>query len=127
MTMAHGLEARVPFLELDMIELGLSLPAGWKLAGENQQEKRLLRWAFDGWLPEDFLWREKQQFGDGSGATSALSERMAETVTEEEFERERTAVEPLLRNREEVAYFRIFTEQLKGIRPRQTLSRFATV
>ena len=126
-TMAHGLEARVPFLELDMIELGLSLPAGWKLAGENQQEKRLLRWAFDGRLPEDFLWREKQQFGDGSGATSVLSERMAETVTEEEFERERTAVEPLLRNREEVAYFRIFTEQLKGIRPRQTLSRFATV
>jgi asparagine synthase (glutamine-hydrolysing) len=27
-TMAHGLEARVPFLELDMISLGLSLPAG---------------------------------------------------------------------------------------------------
>jgi asparagine synthase (glutamine-hydrolysing) len=126
-TMAHGLEARVPFLELDMIELGLSLPAGWKLAGENQQEKRLLRWAFDGWLPEDFLWREKQQFGDGSGATSVLSERMAETVTEEDFERERTAVEPLLRNREELAYFRIFTEQLGGVRARQTISRFATV
>ena len=126
-TMAHGLEARVPFLELDMIELGLSLPAGWKLAGENQQEKRLLRQAFEGWLPEDFLWREKQQFGDGSGATSVLQERMEETVTEEEFERERTAVEPLLRTREEVAYFRIFTEQLKGIRPQQTISRFATV
>ena len=38
-TMAHGLEARVPFLELDMISLGLSLPAGWKLAGEGQEEK----------------------------------------------------------------------------------------
>ena len=32
-SMAHSLEARVPFLELGMIELGLSLPAGWKLAG----------------------------------------------------------------------------------------------
>src|ERR671910_871597 len=64
-TMAHGLEARVPFLELDMISLGLSLPAGWKLAGEDQPEKRLLRMAFEGWLPDDFLWRKKAQFGDG--------------------------------------------------------------
>src|SRR5918998_846207 len=67
-TMAHGLEARVPFLELDMISLGLSLPAGWKLAGEDQPEKRLLKMAFEGWLPDDFLWRKKAQFGDGSGA-----------------------------------------------------------
>src|SRR5829696_8912766 len=57
--MAHGLEARVPFLELDMISLGLSLPAGWKLAGEGQEEKRLLRQAFEGWLPEHFLWRQE--------------------------------------------------------------------
>ncbi|MEJ7718642.1 MAG: asparagine synthase-related protein [Thermoleophilaceae bacterium] len=67
-TMAHGLEGRVPFLELDMIELGLALPAGWKLAEEGQMEKRLLRKAFEGWLPDEFLWRGKEQFGDGSGA-----------------------------------------------------------
>ena len=103
-TMAHGLEARVPFLELDMISLGLSLPAGWKLADEGQEEKRLLRQAFEGWLPDDFLWRKKAQFGDGSGAASVLKARMEESVTEEEFGRERQAVEPPLRTREEVAY-----------------------
>jgi asparagine synthase (glutamine-hydrolysing) len=125
-TMAHGLEARVPFLELDMISLGLSLPAGWKLAGEDQPEKRLLRMAFEGWLPDDFLWRKKAQFGDGSGAASVLQDRMEESVTEEEFERERHEVEPPLRTREEVAYYRIFAEVLGGIRPRRTISRFAT-
>src|SRR5918997_738376 len=103
-TMAHGLEARVPFLELDMIELGLALPAGWKLAGEGQTEKRLLRQAFDGWLPNDFLWRKKAQFGDGSGAASVLQDRMTESVTEQEFEAERHGVDPPLRTREEVAY-----------------------
>ena len=125
-TMAHGLEARVPFLELDMISLGLSLPAGWKLAGEGQDEKRLLRQAFDGWLPDDFLWRKKAQFGDGSGAASVLKERMEESVTEEEFERERNEVEPPLRTREEVAYYRIFAEDLGEVRPKRTIGRFAT-
>ena len=125
-TMAHGLEARVPFLELDMISLGLSLPAGWKLAGEDQPEKRLLRQAFDGWLPHDFLWRKKAQFGDGSGAASVLKDRMEETVTEGEFARERHAVDPPLRTREEVAYYRIFAEGLGEVRPKRVISRFAT-
>ncbi len=125
-TMAHGLEARVPFLELDMISLGLSLPAGWKLAGEDQPEKRLLRLAFEGWLPDDFLWRKKAQFGDGSGAVSVLQSRMEESVTWEELERERHEVEPPLRTCEEVAYYRIFAEVLGEIRPRQTIGRFAT-
>jgi asparagine synthase (glutamine-hydrolysing) len=125
-TMAHGLEARVPFLELDMIELGLSLPAGWKIAGEGQQEKRLLRMAFDGWLPDDFLWRKKAQFGDGSGAASVLKRRMEESVTEEEFENEHREVEPPLRTREEVAYYRIFADHLGEVRPKRTIGRFAT-
>lgn len=125
-TMAHGLEARVPFLELDMIELGLSLPAGWKLSGPDQPEKRLLRQAFDGWLPEDFLWRKKEQFGDGSGASSVLKEKMEETVTQEEFEDEKDEIEPALRTREEAAYYRIFRDHLGPIRPGMVIGRFAT-
>src|SRR5918997_2126871 len=125
-TMAHGLEARVPFLELGMIELGLSLPAGWKLAGDGQPEKRLLRQAFDGWLPDEFIWRKKAQFGDGSGAVTVLQKKMEESVTEEEFENERNEVDPPLRTREEVAYYRIFREYLANVRPEQTLGRFAT-
>jgi asparagine synthase (glutamine-hydrolysing) len=125
-TMAHGLEARVPFLEREMIELGLSLPAGWKLASESQPEKRLLRQAFDGWLPEDFLWRKKAQFGDGSGAASVLKKRMEESVTEEEFERVRYEVDPPLRTGEEVAYYRIFIEHFGEVHPKQTIGRFAT-
>src|SRR3989337_124992 len=109
-----------------MVSLGLSLPAGWKLAGEDQPEKRLLRMAFEGWLPDDFLWRKKAQFGDGSGAASVLQDRMEASVTEEEFERERRDVEPPLRTREEVAYYRIFREAFGKVRPEQVMGRFAT-
>ena len=71
-TMAHGLEARVPFLDREVIEWALRLPPAEK---QGAPEKRLLREAFDGWLPDDLLWRDKAEFGDGSGARDVLSER----------------------------------------------------
>ncbi len=30
-------------------------------------EKYILREAFDGWIPDEILWRQKEQFSDGVG------------------------------------------------------------
>lgn len=125
-TMAHGLEARVPFLDREVIAFGLHLPAGWKAAGKGQPEKRLLREAFAGWLPDELLWRKKEQFGTGSGAHEVLSEAIAEGISDHEFETERGQIEPPLRTKEELAYFRIFSRSLPGLRPEETIGRFAT-
>ncbi len=125
-TMAHGLEARVPFLDREVIAHALRLPAGWKLAGEGQPEKRILREAFEGWLPHEFLWRGKAQFGDGSGAADVLTQPLTESISASEFEAERGDVEPPLRTHEELAYFRIFRARLGAVRPERTLGRFAT-
>jgi asparagine synthase (glutamine-hydrolysing) len=124
--MAFGLEARVPFLDREVIEHALRLPADWKLAGAGRAEKWLLREAFEGWLPEEFLWRAKSQFGDGSGAASVLTDWVSATVSEADFEAERHAIDPPLRTREELAYYRIFREHLGDVRPEATLGRFAT-
>ena len=126
-TMAHSLEARVPFLDRAMIALALRLPPGWKETGDGIPEKRLLREAFTGWLPEDLLWRAKQQFGDGSGAAGVLTEPIADQVSDAEFAAEAEAVDPPLRSKEELAYYRIWSEHLSGIDPARTLTRFATV
>jgi asparagine synthase (glutamine-hydrolysing) len=104
-TMAHGLEARVPFLDLDMIALCMAIPAGWKTCGAGRPEKLILREAFAGWVPEEILWREKAQFGDGSGAADVLA---LEDGSQEE------------------RYRRIFVAHLGGIDPARTLTRFAT-
>src|SRR5215210_3504715 len=42
-TMAHGLEARVPFLDPSVIRFALGLPAAWKAADADRPEKHLLR------------------------------------------------------------------------------------
>jgi asparagine synthase (glutamine-hydrolysing) len=124
-TMAFGLEARVPFLDREVIDWALRLPPEAKLAPPGEPEKRLLREAFDGWLPDDLLWRDKAEFGDGSGARDVLSEVVSATVSEADFEAERHAVEPPLRTPEEVAYHRIFAAHLEGVRPEIAISRFA--
>ncbi len=124
-TMAHGLEARVPFLDLEVIRWALSLPAVEKVTTPTRLEKALLREAFTGWLPDDLLWRVKAEFGDGSGARDVLCEATAATVSEVDFEAERHAVDPPLRTREEVAYYRVWREHLAGVSAERTLSRFA--
>jgi asparagine synthase (glutamine-hydrolysing) len=125
-TMAHGLEARVPFLDRVVIDHALRLPAAWKVASRNQPEKRLLRQAFEGWLPHDLLWRDKAQFGDGSGAASVLTQPFTDSITQRELEDERHQIRPALRTREELAYFRIWREHVGDVRPERTLGRFAT-
>ncbi|MGI8846494.1 MAG: asparagine synthase B [Thermoleophilaceae bacterium] len=125
-TMAHGLEARVPFLDREVIALALRLPAQWKLAPPGTQEKMLLRRSFEGWLPDELLYRDKEQFGDGSGAADVLTHTLEDTVSDDDFEAERDRVSPPFRTKEELAYFRIWSQHLEGIRPEVTLARFAT-
>jgi asparagine synthase (glutamine-hydrolysing) len=124
-TMAHAVEARVPFLDREVIAWALRVPASAKLAGPGRPEKQLLREAFDGWLPDEMLWRDKAEFGDGSGARDVLSAEVEAGISDEELEAERGAVDPPLRTKEELAYYRVWREHLRGISAERTLSRFA--
>lgn len=126
-TMAHSLEARVPFLDLDVIGVGLALPAAWKAAVRGRRmEKHVLREAFADWLPAEIVWREKMQFGDGSGATAALGDRIAATVGDADFAVAQATLAPPPRTREELVYRRIFDDHLAGVRAERVLGRFAT-
>lgn len=125
-TMSVGLEARVPFLDRSVIRLALAMPAAWKVADAPGREKRLLREAFEGWLPHELLWREKAQFGDGSGAADVLTRTIEARVSEEELEDEAGAVDPPIRTREELYYHRVLMQHLPGLRVDRTLGRFAT-
>ncbi|HEY6545431.1 MAG TPA: asparagine synthase B [Dokdonella sp.] len=65
--MAWGVEARVPFLDLEFLDLAMSIDARHKMAGPGRIEKAVLREAFEGVLPDEILWRQKEQFSDGVG------------------------------------------------------------
>ena len=65
--MAWGVEARVPFLDLEFLDLAMGMDAQAKMAGGGRIEKAVLREAFEGALPKEILWRQKEQFSDGVG------------------------------------------------------------
>lgn len=74
-TMAWGLEARVPFLDKQFLEVCMNINPEDKLIVPGKIEKYALRKAFDTsdepgakpYLPEEILWRQKEQFSDGVG------------------------------------------------------------
>ena len=122
---AHGLEPRLPFLDLDVVELAMALPPAWKMVRPDKPAKWLLRRAFDGWLPDEVLWRPKQQFGEGTGMSEVLRTHFEDTVTEADLTSEGNVLDPPLRTREELAYYRLFTAALPGVDAQKTIGRFA--
>ena len=64
---AWGVEARVPFLDKEFLDYAMSFDPKDKMCGQGKMEKYVLRKAFEGFLPESVLWRQKEQFSDGVG------------------------------------------------------------
>lgn len=60
-SMLHGLEARSPFLDIELVDLVRRLPADAKLRGGTT--KWLLKRALADWLPADVCQRPKKGFG----------------------------------------------------------------
>ena len=62
----HGLEARVPFADHDVVEFVMSLPTEFKMwDGKERIEKDFMRRAFVDDIPHELLWRRKEAFSDG--------------------------------------------------------------
>jgi asparagine synthase (glutamine-hydrolysing) len=60
LSMAHSLEVRVPFMDNDLVDLAMTIPAKVKLSAG--QSKRLFRDAMVGTLPDDVRNRKKTGF-----------------------------------------------------------------
>lgn len=70
--MAWGVEPRVPFLDREFLDVAMRMDAAHKMVrrgsdGPQRMEKGILRAAFEGYLPPEILWRQKEQFSDGVG------------------------------------------------------------
>jgi asparagine synthase (glutamine-hydrolysing) len=64
---AWGVEARVPFLDRDFLDVAMGIDPAAKMAGGGRIEKHVLREAFADLLPPAIVWRQKEQFSDGVG------------------------------------------------------------
>ncbi len=84
---AWGVEGRVPFLDKEFLDTAMRLNPKDKMAGNGKMEKWLIRKAFESYLPESVVWRQKEQFSDGVGYNwiDTLKEITRHEVTEEQM------------------------------------------
>ena len=81
---AWGVEPRVPFLDVDFLDIAMNLDPQEKMIvkgpdvapGDVKIEKWAMRKAFDTpddpYLPHEILWRQKEQFSDGTCGSQSL-------------------------------------------------------
>ena len=107
--MAFGLEARVPFLDVESVALALGFPPSWKLHN-GRPSKHLLRQAFVNELPDNIVNRPKQKFSKGAGSSDLLAELAEREISDGEFKSERARLKTdwdyELPNKEALYYYK---------------------
>lgn len=92
-TSAWGLEARVPFLDKEFINVAMGIDPEYKMIRPGRIEKWIIRNAFDDeqtpYLPKHILYRQKEQFSDGVGYSwiDGLKEHADQQVTDAMLEK----------------------------------------
>jgi len=89
-----GLEARVPFSDLEFLKYCMSIQPKYKRFSKEIIEKYLFRKAFDDMLPKELAWRVKTAFSDGVSNSERpwyeiIKEYMDTKYTDDEYEERR--------------------------------------
>ncbi len=86
---AWGVEARVPFLDKEFLDVAMSINPADKMITQGRIEKQILREAFSDMLPQSIAWRQKEQFSDGVGYAwiDAVKDSAEEHVSDAEMAR----------------------------------------
>jgi asparagine synthase (glutamine-hydrolysing) len=110
-TMGGSLEARVPFLDKEFLDLIMTINPEEKMFIKDEKiEKHILRSAFDdsGLLPKEILWRAKEQFSDGVGYSwiDGLIDYTSKQVSDEEMKLASTTFPYLTPKTKEAYYYR---------------------
>lgn len=110
---AWGVEGRVPFLDKEFLDVAMRTNPQAKMCPGKTIEKRIVREAFSDMLPEEIVWRQKEQFSDGVGYSwiDTLKKMTSEAVSDEQMAHaaERFPINPP-KNKEEYYYRSIFAE-----------------
>lgn len=118
-TSIHGLELRVPFLDSDFVDLYLSIDPKYRKPNKDQMEKYLLRSSFEGYLPEEVLWRKKEAFSDGISSEenswhNILNNYIDKFVTDSEFEENACKYTHCTPKTKEAYFYRKIFDELFG-------------
>ncbi len=114
---AWGVEARVPFLDRKFLDVAMGISPEAKMCGNGKIEKQILRRAFEGYLPEEILWRQKEQFSDGVGYSWIDSLKAYAETHISDLEMQRASIDFPINTpdtKEGLLYRKIFAEKFQS-------------
>ena len=108
---ANSYESRTPFLDSKVMDFCLKIQIQYKIHGEEQIGKWILRQAFEGCLPDHIIYQTKRFFAQGSGVAYIMRSRAEKEISQSELD-EFNKIEgnPWLSSVEELYYYRIFKQ-----------------
>ncbi|KAK5987290.1 Asparagine synthetase 2 [Cladobotryum mycophilum] len=134
-TSAWGLEARVPFLDKEFLEVAMNIDPQEKMINKERMEKYILRKAFDTsdepgaepYLPKSILWRQKEQFSDGVGYgwIDALKDNAELHVTDEMLKHPKAEWGTDIPDTKEAYWYRLMFDEHFPPRCASTVERWA--
>ncbi len=81
--MANSVNYQTPFLDPAVLAFSQKIPMDWKIYGEKQTEKYILREAFKDMLPPEIYGREKLRFSMGTGIDDVMDNLVSRVVDPE--------------------------------------------
>ncbi|MGS0696641.1 asparagine synthase B [Shewanella sp. 0m-4] len=111
---AWGLEARVPFLDKEFMDVAMRTNPDAKMSKNGKIEKHILREAFEHKLPKEVAWRQKEQFSDGVGYSwiDGLKDHAADKVDDLQLANAKFRFPYNTPETKEAYFYRTFFEEL---------------
>lgn len=120
--MANGVAYQIPFLDSRVAAFARKIPMKWKIYGDRQIEKYILREAFRDVLPERIANREKLRFAMGVGTDDVMDELIAREIDPDEIkERPRSAYNLPFASFKELYYYDEFLRRFPPAYEKQTV------
>ena len=111
MNMCNSIRVVAPLISGELLQYAMAIPPQYKQRpdGSGKIEKWIFRKAYETLLPESIVWRGKQEFSQGSGSANILPAHFEKQFSDSELA-EAQAKYPIIRSKEELYYFQVFTE-----------------
>jgi asparagine synthase (glutamine-hydrolysing) len=111
MNQCNSVKVVAPLISGELLNYSMQISPEYKVKAEGEQkiEKWILRKAFEAYLPEAITWRGKQEFSQGSGSADFLPQYFEDKISDAELAEAQREF-PMIRSKEELYYFRLFTK-----------------
>ncbi|MGB6009955.1 MAG: asparagine synthase-related protein, partial [Desulfobacterales bacterium] len=125
MNLCNSIRVVTPLISGELLNYAMTLAPEYKQKpdGDQKIEKWIFRKAFENVLPKEIAWRLKQEFSQGSGSADILPSYFEETIKDEALLEAQKSF-PMVRSKEELYYFQIFTKHFGSGRAVDTVGQW---